>query len=61
MSDRALFYAMVLVFLIGSSALFIGATGGSTLATILGFLGWIVAIALLIIWFIRKRQAVVTE
>ncbi|MGB3716093.1 MAG: hypothetical protein WA996_16835 [Candidatus Promineifilaceae bacterium] len=59
MSDRALFYAMVLVFLIGSVALFLGASAESTFATILGFVGWIAALAILIFWFVRKRNAVI--
>ncbi len=61
MSDRALFYAMVLVFLIGSTALFLGASAGSTLATMIGFIGWIGALALLVFWFFRKKKTVVTE
>ena len=61
MSDRALFYAVVLVFLIGSAALFLGATAASTVLTILGFVGWIVAVGLLVFWFIRKRNSVATE
>ena len=61
MSDRALFYTTVLVFLIGSIALFLGVTAESTFATILGFLGWIAALGLLAFWFFRKKDAIVTE
>lgn len=61
MSDRSIFYATVLVFLIGSTALFLGASAESTFATILGFAGWIAALALLVFWFVRKRNVTVTE
>lgn len=61
MSDRALFYATVLVFLIGSTALFLGTVAASTLATILGFVGWIAALGLLAFWFIRKNNAIAAE
>ena len=59
MSDRALFYATVLVFLVGSIALFLGASAESTVATIFGFVGWVSALAILIFWFVRKRNAVI--
>lgn len=61
MSDRALFYATVLVFLIGSLALFLGVSAESTLATILGFVGWIAALGLLAFWFFRKSNSIAAE
>jgi hypothetical protein len=59
MSDRALFYAMVLVFLVGSVALFLGASAESSVATVLGLVGWIVALAILVFWFVRKRKTAI--
>jgi hypothetical protein len=59
MSDRALFYSMVLVFLVGSIALLLGASVGSSVATVLGFVGWIAALAILAFWFVRKRNTVI--
>jgi hypothetical protein len=50
---------MVLVFLVGSIALFLGASAESAFATVLGFVGWIAAVAILIFWFVRKRNAVI--
>lgn len=58
MSSRQLFYAIVLVFLIGSVALILGATAGSTAATLFGFVSWIVAAALLVFWFRSKRAVI---
>jgi hypothetical protein len=56
MSDRALFYAMVLVFLVGSIALFLGASAESTVATVFGLVSWIAALAILVFWLVRKRN-----
>jgi hypothetical protein len=47
---------MVLVFLAGSIALFLGASAESTVATVLGFVGWIAALAILVFWLVRKRN-----
>jgi hypothetical protein len=48
----------VLVFVIGSVALFLGATAGSIAGTILGIIGWIAAIGLLVYWIMGKKTAV---
>ncbi len=61
MSDRALFYATVLVFLIGSTALFLGTVAASTLVTILGYICWIAALGLLAFWFFRKNNSIAAE
>jgi hypothetical protein len=58
MSSRALFYLMVLVFIIGSIALFLGASVESSFVTILGFVGWIAAAGLLVYWLMGKRTAI---
>ena len=58
MSSRTLFYVAVLVFLIGSVTLFLGASAGSIAGTILGIIGWIVGIGLLVYWIMNKRTAI---
>ncbi len=58
MSSRTIFYLMVLVFLVGSVALFLGASAESSVVTVLGFVGWIAAAGLMVYWLISKRTAI---
>ena len=50
---------MVLVFLVGSIALFLGASAESAVATVFGFVSWIAALAILVFWLVRKRNTAI--
>ena len=58
MSSRAIFYLTVLVFLVGSIALFLGLSAESSVVTVLGFVGWIAAAGLMVYWLMSKRSAI---
>lgn len=57
MNDRQLFYLTLLVFVLGSIILFIGASSTNAIGTVLGIIGWVIAAVLLVIWLARKRTA----
>jgi hypothetical protein len=58
MSSRAIFYLTVLVFLVGSIALFLGLSAESSIATVFGLVGWIAAAGLMVYWLMSKRTAI---